>query len=64
MSAAELRGRARKPLYHPQFTNIEQFMHRLKTSFGITGDIFDSHAKLKKLCVKNQENIIDYIDRA
>jgi len=35
----------------------------LKTSFKITGDTFDSYAELKKLCVKNRENV-NYIDRA
>jgi len=38
-------------------------MKGLKTLFGITGDIFDSHVELKKLCVKNRENIVHYIDR-
>jgi len=47
--------------HHRQFTNIEQFMDRLKTLFGIRGDIFDSYAELKhfKLCVKNRENVVD-----
>jgi len=51
--------------HHRQFTNIEQFIDRLKTLFGIErGDIFDSYAELKhfKLCVKNRENVVDYID--
>jgi len=39
-------------------------MNRLKTTFGIMGDIFDSYAELKKLCVKNRENAVDYIDKA
>jgi len=39
-------------------------MNRLKTSFGITGDIFDSYAELKKLCIKNQENLVYYINKA
>jgi len=39
-------------------------MERLKTSFEITGDIFDSYAELKKLCVKNRRNVLHYIDRA
>jgi len=39
-------------------------MEHLKTSFEITGDIFDSYAKLKKLCVKNRRNILHYIDKA
>jgi len=43
-------------LHHQQLINIKQFMDRLKISFGITGNIFDSYAELKKLCVKNQEN--------
>jgi len=34
-------------------------MYQFKTSFGIMGDIFDYYAELKKLCVKNQENVID-----
>jgi len=36
----------------------------LKTSFGITGDIFDSYAELKKLSIENRENVVDYINRA
>jgi len=54
----KLCGRARKALH--QFTTIEQFTDRLKTSFGITGDIFDFYAKLKKLCVKDRENVVEY----
>jgi len=27
------------------------------------GRFFDSYAEVKKLCVKNWENVIDYIDR-
>jgi len=38
-------------------------MDCLKTSFGITEDIFNSYTELKKLCVKNRENVVDYIDR-
>jgi len=36
----------------------------LKTSFKITGDTFDFYAELKKLCVKNRENVVNYINRA
>jgi len=39
-------------------------MDRLKTSSGITGHIFDSYAEFKKLCIKNRENVVDYIDKA
>jgi len=39
-------------------------MDQLKTSFDIMRDIFDSYAELKKLCVKNRKNVVDYIGRA
>jgi len=39
-------------------------MDRLKTSFGITEDVFDSYAELEKLWVKNRGNVVNYIDRA
>jgi len=35
-----LRGQTRKALHHRQFTNIKQFMDRLKTSLEIMGNIF------------------------
>jgi len=31
---------------------------------SITGDILASYTELKKLCIKNRENVVDYIDRA
>jgi len=42
---------------------MKQFIDRLKISFGITEDIFDSYAEFKKLCIKDRENVVDYIDR-
>jgi len=42
---------------------MKQFIDRLKISFGITKDIFDSYAEFKKLCIKDRENVVDYIDR-
>jgi len=38
-------------------------MDLLKNFFEITGDIFYFYAELKKLCVKDRENIVHYIDR-
>jgi len=59
----KLRDRIRKALHQRQFTTIEQFMDRLKTSFRMMRDIFEFYADLKKFCVKNRENVVDYIDR-
>jgi len=59
-----LRGEARKTLHQQQFATIEQLLNRLKKSFGIVGDIFDSYAELKKLGMGNQEKLVSYIDRA
>jgi len=42
---------------------MEQLMNRLKTSFRITGDIFDFYTELRQFCIKNRENIVDYINR-
>jgi len=39
-------------------------LDRLKTSFGITEDIFDSYAEFKQLCIKNKKNIVHYVERA
>jgi len=61
---SKLRGEARKALHQQQFASIEQFLNRLKKSFGIVGDIYNSHAELKKLCMRNQEKLVNYIDRA
>jgi len=38
------------------------FLNRLKSSLGITGDISDT--ELGQLCMRNQEEAVDYIDRA
>jgi len=59
---SKLRGEARKALHQQQFAIIEQLLNRLKKSFGIVGDIFDSYAELKKLGMGNQEKLVSYID--
>jgi len=38
------------------------FLNRLKSSLGITRDISDT--ELGQLCMRNQEEAVDYIDRA
>jgi len=42
---------------------MEQLMDRLKTSFRITGDIFDFYTELRQFCIKNRKNVVDYINR-
>jgi len=39
-------------------------MDLLKNFFEITRDIFYFYAEFKKLCIKDRENIVDYIDRS
>jgi len=56
-------GQARKALHWQQFATIAQILDRLKSSFGIMGDISNSYAELGQLCMRNRERIIDYIDR-
>jgi len=51
-------------LHNRKFISIKQFTNRLKILFGATGDIFNSYTKIKKLCVKRRENIVDYIEKA
>jgi len=60
---SKLRGRTRKALHNRKFISIKQFIDQLKISFGVIGDIFDSYAELKKLCVKWRESIVNYIER-
>jgi len=60
----KLHGQARKALHQQQFAAIEQLLNALKKSFGIMGDISDSYAELGKLCMRNREELINYIDRA
>jgi len=45
-------------------TILESFKEDVIPSFGIMGDIYDSYAELKKLCMRNQEELVNYIDRA
>jgi len=60
----KLRGQARKALHQQQFAAIEQLLNALKKSFGIMGDISDFYAELGKLCMRNREKLINYIDSA
>jgi len=42
---------------------IEQLLNHLKRLFGIVGYIYDSYAELGKLCMRNQEELVNYVDR-
>jgi len=59
----KLCGQARKAFHQQQFATIEQLFNCLKRSFGIVGDIYDSYAKLGKLCMRNEEELVNYINR-
>jgi len=50
-------------LYQQQFATIGQLLDYLRNSFGIMGNISNSYIELGQLCMRNWEDIIDYIDR-
>jgi len=61
---SKFHGRARKALHQQQFAIIEQLLNRLKNSFGIKRDISACYTEFGQLCMRNWEEVVDYINKA